>query len=161
MFRRPVPLVVLAALVFLIAPACDSGPTPTATLTPEQGRASDRAVLIAFYKATGGPTWVNSDNWLSAAPMGEWYGVRTDDNGRVTRLVIYNNQLSGEIPAELGSLSNLEALQVYDNRLRGRLRGKIPSELGKLSNLQLSGENRQENPADPPACIRCCSTITS
>jgi Leucine-rich repeat (LRR) protein len=39
--------------------------------------------------------------------------------------------LSGEIPAELGSLSNLESLDLSGNALSG----EIPAELGSLSNL--------------------------
>ena len=43
-----------------------------------------------------------------------------------------SNSLSGDIPAELGQLSNLQSLRLYDNGLTGA----IPAELGKLSNLQ-------------------------
>ena len=39
--------------------------------------------------------------------------------------------MSGEIPAELGSLSNLEWLYLYANDLSGQ----IPAGLGSLSNL--------------------------
>ena len=39
--------------------------------------------------------------------------------------------MSGEIPAELGSLSNLERLDLSDNQLSG-----VPPELGSLSNLE-------------------------
>ena len=42
-------------------------------------------------------------------------------------LNLFNNELSGEIPAELGSLSSLEALYLYDNQLSG----EIPPELGQ------------------------------
>ena len=41
-------------------------------------------------------------------------------------------QLSGEIPAELGSLSNLEWLKLSNNELSG----EIPAWLGSLSNLE-------------------------
>ena len=44
------------------------------------------------------------------------------------------NQLTGEIPAELGSLANLEGLYLYNNQLTG----EIPKELGNLANLQLA-----------------------
>ena len=71
---------------------------------------TDRAALVALYNATDGANWHNNDNWLSNAPMGVWHGVTTDSDGRVTHLDLQGNQLTGEIPAELGSLTNLERL---------------------------------------------------
>lgn len=61
--------------------ACDTT-TPLSELDAE----TDRAALVALYNATGGDNWTNSDNWLSDAPIGEWYGVTTDNNGRVISL---------------------------------------------------------------------------
>ena len=104
---------------------------PTATPTPAPGDL-DRAVLVALYNATDGPNWENNSNWLSGAPIGEWYGVTADDSGRVTKLGLYNNQLRGEIPPELGSLVNLTGLFLGSNQLSG----EIPPELGSLSNLE-------------------------
>ena len=75
---------------------------------------------------------VKNTNWLTEAPIGDWYGVRTDSSGRVTSLRLVYNQLSGEIPSQLGNLSNLERLHLHSNQLSG----KIPSQLGNLSNLQ-------------------------
>ena len=90
------------------------------------------AALVALYNATGGANWRNNGNWLSNAPIGAWHGVTTDSDGRVTHLDLYSNQLTGEIPAELGSLTNLEVLALFDNQLTG----EIPAELGNLANLQ-------------------------
>ena len=46
-------------------------------------------------------------------------------------LWLFNNQLAGEIPTELGSLTNLVTLRLDGNRLTGT----IPAELGGLTNL--------------------------
>ena len=51
---------------------------------------------------------------------------------RLTRLTLSTNMLSGEIPSELGMLSNLRSLLISGNQLTG----DIPPELGRLSNLQ-------------------------
>ncbi len=104
----------------------------------------DRANLVALYNATGGPNWERNNNWLSDMPISQWSGVTTGYNGRVTGLSLPENQLSGEIPPELGNLANLTELLLYENQLSG----EIPPELGNLANLtelllyenQLSGE---------------------
>ena len=43
---------------------------------------SDRDVLEILYEATGGPNWTNSNNWLTDAPLRDWYGVGVDGEGR-------------------------------------------------------------------------------
>ena len=102
-----------------------AAPTPAATAAPTMVQTSsetDREALIALYNATGGPNWNRKDNWLSDVPISEWDGVTTDDNGRVTALALNNNELSGEIPAWLGSLTNLKELYIPANQLTGGYR---------------------------------------
>ena len=63
--------------------------------------------------------------------MGEWHGVSTHGYGRVGGLHLGGNQLSGEIPSELGNLANLIELGLSQNQLSG----EIPRQLGNLANL--------------------------
>ena len=92
---------------------------------------SQREALIAFYNACGGAEWTNSTNWLSDREISSWHGVTVTD-GWVTSLVLSRNNLSGNLPSELGNLSNLTHLILYRNQFSG----PIPSsELVKLSNL--------------------------
>ena len=117
-----------------------NGMLPPAQTSPE----TDREALVALYNATGGESWQDNDNWLSDAPIGEWYGVSVDAEGRVVGLNLQDNLLSGAIPGELGNLTNLEHLSLSGNQLTGA----IPGELGRLADLtnlslggnQLSGE---------------------
>ena len=88
--------------------------------------------MVTLYNATDGPGWENSEKWLSEAPLDQWYGVFTDCDGTVPKLVLNDNQLSGPIPPELGGLTNLEGLDLYGNQLTGA----IPAELGSLTNLE-------------------------
>ena len=127
-------------------PFCDA-------TTPEPGSAeSDRAVLVALYNATDGPNWADSTGWLSNTPMGQWYGVTTDANGRVTELVLDDNSLAGNIPTELGDLTELKALNLgarfgtcdgrrpsvcrSSSQTPNRLTGTIPTTLERLANLE-------------------------
>ena len=49
----------------------------------------------------------------------------------LTSLAVSGNQLTGTIPTELGNLSNLTFLYLHQNQLTGT----IPTELADLSNL--------------------------
>ena len=123
----------------------------TATITAAVGNAQgtaeitvenpDRDVLVAFYHALDGPNWVDNTNWLSDAPLENWYGVATNDYGRVVELYlsgVWNpstyreHGLTGSIPAEISRLTHLSYLNLSINDLRG----PIPRKLGDLSNLQ-------------------------
>ena len=93
---------------------------------------TDREILEVLYHATDGPSWTRSDNWLTDAPLADWYEVETDDSGRVTRLFLGRNGLHGMIPPEFGDLSRLNLLWLHSNELSG----PIPPELGRLSRLR-------------------------
>ncbi len=95
--------------------------------------AGECEALTALYNATDGLNWKRRDNWLSDSPLGKWHGVRTDDAGRVIRLSLGKNGLTGEIPPILGQLLKLESLDLYGNELKG----EIPAALGQLSNLEV------------------------
>ena len=90
------------------------------------------SALAALYEATDGDNWTDNTDWLSDKPIGEWYGVTTNEFDDVVRLELDDNNLSGRIPAEVGNLSSLEYLSLFGNRLSG----DIPAELGRLSNLE-------------------------
>lgn len=103
-----------------------------ATLLQRAIEGSDRAVLVAFYNATGGDRWVDHENWLTDSPTDTWYGVTTDQTGRVTHLDLAANGLSGTLPSILARLAKLKTLDLADNRLSG----SIPTELGSLRSLR-------------------------
>ena len=94
--------------------------------------AGDRAVLTAFYDATGGPGWRISTNWKTEAPLRDWHGVTTDFDGRVSELALGGNDLTGPIPAALGRLENLGSLNLGWNALTG----PVPAGLGDLTSLR-------------------------
>ncbi len=96
---------------------------------------ADREILEVVYESLGGPGWTNSDNWLTDRPLGDWYGVEVDAQGRVVNLRLHYNGISGSIPRELGSLKHLVWLSLAGSS--SDLAGTIPAELGDLANLRL------------------------
>ena len=96
------------------------------TTSPE----TDKEALLAIFESTGGETWDRSGTWGGFSPVGNWPGVGVDEMGRVTSLDI--SGLDGELPPELGNLSNLQTLSITNSQIDGGL----PSELGNLTALQ-------------------------
>ncbi|CBJ27111.1 Hypothetical leucine rich repeat protein [Ectocarpus siliculosus] len=93
---------------------------------------TDRKALVALYNATGGVKWKNNQNWNTSAALSQWYRVEVNSQGRVVKLSLWNNNLQGPIPVEVGRLAVLEYLDLRANELTGA----IPPEVGKLTALR-------------------------
>ena len=117
-------------------------PTPAATRppipTPEPGERvvfplmSDGDALVALFDAAGSGDWGNKDGWLFEVDLSLWYGVTTNAEGRVTALDLSSIGLSGELPEDIGLLTELTELNLSNNSLSGAL----PAEMGDLVNLE-------------------------
>ena len=84
------------------------------------------ASLKTLYELTGGPNWLNNENWLVGDPCTNgWFGVCCSDDGHVVEIRLPSNQLVGELPHTIESFSALNALQMSGNYLSGLL----PSDL--------------------------------
>ena len=69
----------------------------------QDGVATDRAALQALYDAANGAAWTDATSWSSGEPLASWHGVTTDGDGRVTRLELGDNGLSGTLPGGAGA----------------------------------------------------------
>ncbi len=93
----------------------------------------DSLALVALYNNTDGKKWTNNTNWLSSdSSFSTWFGVNAVA-GRVRGINLFNNKLSGTIPADLGNLKELSYLYLNNNP---QIDGKVPVELDKLGNLK-------------------------
>ena len=119
-----------------------AGGTRTGKSIPEPTDAAlrdrERQALIAVFKALGGPEWNQHAFWASGRPVGDWQGVETDADGRVVSLMIYDNNVTGQLPPALCELERLHTLHLSFNKVSGAL----PDELGRcraLKNIWLKG----------------------
>lgn len=111
-----------AALLLAALPpalAQDELPESSPSGAPTQPSVTDREALEALYAVTGGDNWTVNTNWLSDKPLDQWHGVTTDNDGRVTKLMLSANELAGPVPVELGALTNLKVLWLDNNQLTG------------------------------------------
>jgi Leucine-rich repeat (LRR) protein len=97
-----------------------------------------RYVLAVLFYATDGSNWFWSQSYLSSNDVCTWnngtdvYGVYCRLDGEsVDELVLPSNSLLGQLPWELGLLTNLEII----NLGRNSLMSSIPNELGLLLSL--------------------------
>ena len=95
------------------------------------GLVADCAALLASRDTLRGTTG-GSLNWSADRAISDWYGVKVNDERRVSELRLDYDELGGAIPSELGNLANLRILYLNNNHLTGA----IPAELGNLANLQ-------------------------
>ena len=127
-----VPLAVGPNEITITVTPTDSTPTLTYTVTIFRAGV-DQETLMALYDRVGGATWTDKTNWESTTePLDEWYGVTADSNGNVTALELPSNNLSGTLPAALGSLTSLTTLDLSDN---DGLSGTTIPDLSALTSL--------------------------
>ena len=122
----------LAQLAYRLGPGIAYPGLVRADDPPDIGEA-DRPVLAGLYRTTGGSGWTENDNWGTEEPLDDWYGVTTDDDGRVTELSLHANNLAGPVPPELVDLSQLHSVDLSENSLSET----IPAGLGGLSELRV------------------------
>ena len=131
--EEPPPTAIPATAIPAAAPAYNPGPT-SRYLYEETSAETDRTVLELFYERTTGKWWTNNENWMTEAPLGEWYGITTNAQGRVTEIRFEKNNLEGTLLPEIGNLSQLKVLYI---RGHYRLATVIPTTIENLSQLEI------------------------
>lgn len=104
--------------------------TGTYAITIKDEDHPDYNALIALYNATNGNNWTNS--WDINTPINSWYGLTFNTNNRVSVINLNENNVTGNLPPEIGNLSELQLLKLYNNDFQG----VIPIEIEKLTNLR-------------------------
>lgn len=86
--------------------------------------------LIALYKSTDGPNWTNKTGWQETNTPCSWHAV-TCIAGKVTKLILAGNNLTGSLPEQLSRLTNLTHLELDHNLLTG----PVPADLYQIVKL--------------------------
>jgi hypothetical protein len=112
-----------------------------------------RYISALLYFALGGGGWKScgatasengcpqdSRRWLTGEHECEWFGLSCESSGNyssttttITKIVLPNNNLAGELPRELFSLTDLKGLSMGHNK---NISGSIPEEVSALTKLE-------------------------
>lgn len=95
---------------------------------------AQRAALLALYSSSNGAGWSQQEGWLGE-PGSEcdWYGVSCNEHGNMTSLSLSNNNLSGNVPAELADLVTATSIDLSYNQLTG----EVPAEVSAMDSINL------------------------
>lgn len=101
------------------------GATMCKDITQEQ-------ILEVFFQSTNGGGWTDNTSWRDdKVPTCSKTGITCDKYGKILRVLLKDQSLSGTLPVELGFLSHMIELDVSHNQLEGH----VPEELA-LAPLQ-------------------------
>merc|ERR1712238_78326 len=93
----------------------------------------ERTALSAFYDSAKGQEWTEKTKWRSQFDSHcSWYGVICSEvDGSVVGLNLGNNGLSGRVNKDIQELKSLSKINLSDNDMKG----EIPSTIGSLTKL--------------------------
>lgn len=127
MSRTSILMLLLALCVFVAHHTSGQTPNNAAHFGEAKGVSpEERQALIALYEVTDGGHWKRSSGWLGA-PGTEctWEGVQCEHKvGETTTVIdinLFENNLRGRVPEEMGHLMHLDSLYLFGNQLSGML----------------------------------------
>lgn len=116
----------------------------------------DSLALCEIYKSTNGKNWNDNTNWLSKKPVSTWWGVGTNPvTQTVTFLGPLANNLTGQIPVEIGNLADLQTIDFRYNKLTDTL----PASIGNLTSLKSIGLDENMLTGSIPATVGNITTL--
>jgi len=96
----------------------------------------DSLALLAIYNALDGENWTFWRAWRGNFSVASWSGVTVEEipgeGMRVTRLNLWRNGMTGELPDEMGDLTYLKEINFNENNITGN----IPESFKNLKHLR-------------------------
>ncbi|MGB3466992.1 MAG: T9SS type A sorting domain-containing protein [Cyclobacteriaceae bacterium] len=114
-----------------------------------QVNTTDSLALVAIYEATDGDNWTNKENWLTG-PVSTWQFVDVEDDKVIRLRINSENNLTGELPPQVGSFTGLDWLMFHN---QSNLTGTIPAEIGQLTTLRFLTITNNDLSGEVPATI--------
>ena len=156
---RLICLPALLALLVTVSPVSTAAQSPSScpkrSTTPAQDShlIQDCNTLLELSAVLGGTITLN---WARDRALSSWEGVTITPTAGVTNLQLANRGFTGTIPAALGSIPNLDFLDLGQNRLTG----SIPPEMGDLTNVTILNLSNNQLTGVIPSTLGNLTNVT-
>lgn len=128
----PLSILLQYTSILLCLSPCENVQARVTDLYQRQMAVSQSDVLQAIYDSTGGTSWTATNNWFeTGVDICDFTNV-TCTSGDIVGIVLRSCGLVGTLPTEVGSLSQLQVLELDYNT---DLTGTIPTEIGQLISM--------------------------
>jgi hypothetical protein len=109
----------------------------------EEQRVQQRYIMCVLHFATNGDFWNKKSNWLNAERSEcDWYGISCNNENNIIQIIdLSENNVTGTLPNEIASLSNLVALNMSYDDISGTIPENFFDLLDELETLDMQ-ENR-------------------
>ena len=112
-----------------------------------------RYALATFFYSTQGSSWVNNKGWLTKEDECDWFSTTSattttcNSAGDLIALELDNNNVQGEMPAELSLLTSLIRLSLRNpsDTASPSIRGNLQSFLGSLERAHFTDHFWQQH----------------
>ncbi len=143
-------LIMAIAMTVVLAMAACSGKG-----TSSEKQLTDKEVLVKIFESLNGKNWKpkSAAGWCSEAPLGDWTGVEVNDSGRVIRLFLDADSLSGALPPEIKHLTELKQINFSLKNKGKNVENAIPAELWQMPNLERISAYESVGDNDPKSAL--------
>jgi len=117
-----------------------------------------RYALAVFYFSTNGENWSKNRHWLSSSDhCSGWYGLSCNTRNEIITISLDQNNVGGIIPPEIAVFSSLVSFEVYNNSVSGTIPAQLYN-LNEIKKLDL-GYNNFEGPLFTNDLINASDTL--
>lgn len=134
-------------------------------LCPGDDGLVQRYALAVLYFSTNGDNWAecfdgddqceDGDSFLSEGSVCDWAGISCNGRDEVTRIELFDNGLSGTVPAELAVLPSLRNVQLQENSIGGTVPSALCDQVSPLG--EITTLNTDCGGDDPTIQCDCCT----
>ena len=116
----------------------------------------EREALMTLYDATDGPNWTDNTGWGSDCYYCNWFGILCNPQNKVESITLNNNGLKNSFPSGIiPDLPHIRDLVLQDNQLTGQL----PADLASQDSIEVINFENNLLSGSPPISVTSLTNL--